>query len=55
MRQGAGLLLVVAAMGVLFLAVSELRSKDYLACIVLVLTGLSLMRAGTELLRPGDV
>jgi len=29
-----------------------LRERDYLACVILTLTGLSLMRAGVELLRP---
>jgi len=36
----------------LFHGVSLLRSRDYLACIILVLAGLSLMRAGVTLLRP---
>ena len=44
--------LVVAALGLLFIAVTELRDRDYLACIILVLTGISLMRAGVELLKP---
>ncbi|HEX7479858.1 MAG TPA: hypothetical protein VF331_18800 [Polyangiales bacterium] len=52
LRDGAGALLVLAALGVLFHGVTRLRVHDYLACIILSLTGLSLMRAGVELLRP---
>jgi hypothetical protein len=52
LREGTGFGLVAMALAVLFHAVTELRSRDYLACIILVLTGISLMRAGIELLRP---
>ena len=52
MREGAGSLLVACSLAVLFYGVTELRQRDYLSCIILVLTGLSLMRAGVELLRP---
>jgi len=52
LREGAGLGLVAAALGVLFHAVTELRGRDYLACIILVFTGIWLLRAGVELLRP---
>lgn len=51
-REGSGTLLVIGALVVLFYGVTLLRGRDYLACIILVLTGLSLMRAGVELLRP---
>jgi hypothetical protein len=51
-RQATGVVILLAALGLLFYAVISLRSRDYLACIILVLTGLSLMRAGIELLRP---
>jgi hypothetical protein len=51
-RYGAGIAVLVSALGVLFYGVTSLRGRDYLACIILVLTGLSLMRAGIELLRP---
>jgi hypothetical protein len=44
--------LVLSALSVLFYGVMQLRQRDYLACIILTLTGLSLMRAGVELLRP---
>jgi hypothetical protein len=52
LREGSGTVLVLAALAVLFYGVVQLRSRDYLACIILVLAGLSLMRAGVELLRP---
>jgi hypothetical protein len=52
LREGSGALLVLGALAALFYGVMLLRSRDYLACIILVLTGLSLMRAGVELLRP---
>lgn len=51
-RDGSGSLLVLASLGVLFLAVQQLSGHDYVAAILLVLTGLSLLWAGVELLRP---
>ena len=52
LREGSGALLVIAALSVLFYGVTLLRGRDYLGCIILVPTGLALMRAGVELLRP---
>ena len=52
LREGSGTVLVLAALASLFYGVTLLRGRDYLACIILVLAGLSLMRAGVELLRP---
>jgi hypothetical protein len=52
LRAGSGTLLVIAALATLFHGVTSLRGRDYLACIILVLAGLSLMRAGVTLLRP---
>ncbi len=52
LRAGSGTLLVIAALATLFQGVALLRGRDYLACIILVLAGLSLMRAGVTLLRP---
>jgi hypothetical protein len=52
LREGSGTLFVVGALAALFYGVSMLRGRDYLACVILVSTGLSLMRAGVELLRP---
>ena len=47
-----GVALVIGALITLFIGLMQLRAHDYLACIILTLTGLSLMRAGSELLRP---
>ncbi len=52
LRDGTGTLLVLCALSALFYGVTRLRGHDYLACIILSLTGLSLLRAGVELLRP---
>lgn len=52
LREGSGFVLLALALAVLFNAVSELRGRDYLACIILVFTGIWLLRAGVELLRP---
>lgn len=52
LREGSGFGLLALALAVLFNAVSELRGRDYLACIILVFTGIWLLRAGVELLRP---
>jgi hypothetical protein len=51
-RDGSGLLLVLAALAALFHAVSQLRGHDYLAAALMVLMGLAVLRAGVELLRP---
>ncbi len=52
LREGSGALLLISALGVLLYAISRLRERDYLSCIILVLTGLSLLRAAVELLQP---
>ena len=51
-REVAGALLLLVSLGVLFAAVRELGLHDYLSAIILALTGLSLLGAGSELLRP---
>jgi hypothetical protein len=43
--------MVVCALGILFYGVVRMRDRDYLGCIVLTFTGLSLVRAGVEVLR----
>jgi hypothetical protein len=45
------MLLVTFALGILFYGVVRLRERDYLGCIVLTFTGLSLVRAGVDVLR----
>lgn len=52
LREGSGALLVIGGLAVLFQAVMLLRARDYLASIILVSTGMPLLRAGVELLRP---
>jgi hypothetical protein len=52
LRAGSGTVLLGGALAVLFHGVRLLHARDYLACIILVFTGISLMRAGVELLRP---
>ena len=51
-RDGAGLLLVLVALGALYLGVTELRDGDYLAATLVLLSGFGVLRAGVELLRP---
>lgn len=51
-RDGSGALLVAGSLGVLFYAILQLRSHDYVAAVILVVTGLCLLGAGVELLRP---
>lgn len=52
LREGSGAVLLCAALVVLVYGVNELRARDYIACIILVLTGLSMMKAAVALLRP---
>lgn len=52
LRDAVGLLLVAAALAALFFGVSQLRAHDYVAAGLMLLTGLSVLRAGVELLRP---
>jgi hypothetical protein len=52
LRTGSGVTLLGCALGTLFYGVLQLRAREYLGCIILVLTGLSLLRAGVELLAP---
>lgn len=50
-REIAALVIVIGAVGILFLGIVQLRERDYLACIVLMLTGLPLAHLGAELTR----
>jgi hypothetical protein len=45
------MLLLVFAIGVLFYGVVRMRQRDYLGCIMLTFTGLSLVRAGVDVLQ----
>ena len=51
-RESVGALLVLVALATLFWAATELRGHDYVASILLVVTGISLVWAGVEVLRP---
>lgn len=51
-RETAGVALLVSGLVVLYHGVAQLRVRDYLACCVLLLSGLSLVKASVELLRP---
>ncbi|MCA9581530.1 MAG: hypothetical protein KC416_07025 [Myxococcales bacterium] len=51
-RAAAGGLLTLLALGAMVYAVAVLREHDYIAAMLLTVIGLSLIRAGTELLRP---
>ncbi len=51
-RDGSGSILVLASLSFLYMGVRQVADHDYVAAILLVLTGLSLCWAGVELLRP---
>lgn len=52
LRDGSGAMLVGAAMVVIFWAVVQMRAHDYVAATLLLVTGLAMLRAGVDLLRP---
>lgn len=52
LRAGTGALLVGGSMPLLFWAIVQLRGHDYVAGLLLVVAALSVLRAGTDLLRP---
>lgn len=52
LREGTGALLVLAALAACGYGVLQLRAHDYVSGIVVVVIGLALLGAGTELLRP---
>jgi len=51
-REGSGGVLILCSLGVLGLAIGHLRDQQYVGAVLLVTTGLALLRAGVELLRP---
>jgi hypothetical protein len=51
LRDGIGAVLVFAALAALTHGVGQLRDHDYLASVLLLATGLSVLWAGVELLR----
>jgi hypothetical protein len=52
LREGVGVTLVVGALIVLGLGIRHLRDQEYVGAVLLVTTGLALVRSGVELLRP---
>jgi hypothetical protein len=52
LREGVGLTLVVTALVLLGLGIRHLRDQEYVGAVLLVTTGLALIRSGVELLRP---
>ena len=52
LREGSGAVLILSALGVLYTAIGHLREQEYVGAILMVTTGLALLRAGVELLRP---
>lgn len=52
LRDISATVLIVAAVALLLLAVTELRARDYVASLVLVLAGLAVMRGGVDLMGP---
>jgi hypothetical protein len=52
LRDGSGILLVAAGFAALCWGVLQLHAHDYLAAMLMLLTGLAVIRAGVELLRP---
>ncbi len=52
LRDGSGLLAVACGLGALGYGVVILREHDYLSAILVLVTGLAVLRAGVELLRP---
>lgn len=51
-RDGSGLVFALLALAALGAGVVELRDHDYLAAALLLVTGISVLRAAVELLRP---
>lgn len=52
LRDISGLLLTIAALAALGWGVVQLQRHDYLAAMLMLLTGLAVLRGGVELLRP---
>ena len=52
LREGCGALLLLSALAVIGLGVQHLRDQEFVGAVLLALTGLTLVRAGVDLLRP---
>jgi len=51
-REGAGALLILAALAVLGVGVRHLRDQEFVGALLLISVSLALVRSGVELLRP---
>ncbi len=52
LKDGVGYLLLVVALTVLVLGVDAVRGHDYVAAVLILGTGLAVLRASVTLLRP---
>lgn len=52
LREGCAALLLVSALVLIGLGVQHLRDQEFVGAVLLALTGLTLVRAGVDLLRP---
>lgn len=52
LREGAGALLILAALFVLGMGIRHLRDQEFVGALLLISVSLALVRSGVELLRP---
>jgi hypothetical protein len=52
LRDVSGLVLTALSLAALGWGIVQLHGRDYLAAALMLLTGLAVLRAGVELLRP---
>jgi hypothetical protein len=52
LREGCAALLLVSALVLIGFGVQHLRDQEFVGAVLLALTGLTLVRAGVDLLRP---
>lgn len=52
LKDGAGYVLLVLALAALFVGVSAAAGHDYVAAVLILGTGLAVLRASVTLLRP---
>lgn len=52
LREGCAALLLLSALVLIGIGVQHLRDQEFVGAVLLALTGLTLVRAGVDLLRP---
>lgn len=52
LREGAGAVLILAALLVLGTGIRHLRDQEFVGALLLITVSLALVRSGVELLRP---